>query len=274
MLENDEQMSLVQIGVVRSPVLERRDMPAHGVRAEVEIFSAYEDGLLLIEGNTHLWIIGWYTGAERDQLQIVRPEYRSGQRRRGVFGLRSTTRPNSLGICASKLIDVRGRTLVLDHLDFIDGTPVVDIRRYSPSWDAVFPARSSREVMVEVEEAARLDILEMDASTFYDAVTPGVVAIARLMHHIILAWQVLPRDHELRVSIPSAGGSREYIDALQGITAVSFGSGRLQIHEGEDFILSWQDRKLSATPRMPASIAISDARNAALGDLFDLREGM
>ena len=272
MLDQEEQMAIVQIGVVHSPVPERRDMPAHGVRAEVEVFSEYEDGLLLIEGNTHLWIIGWYSGAERDQLQIVRPEYRSGQRRRGVFGLRSTTRPNSLGICATKLVEVRGRRLVLDHLDFIDGTPVVDIRRYSPSWDAIVPARSSREQMVEVEEAARMDILEMDAATFHDAATPGVVAVARLMRHVILGWQVLPRDDELHVSVPSSGHPGDYMDAIQGITAASFGSGRLSIHPGDDFVLSWRDRKLSATPLASASMSVAEVRDAALDELFRLVE--
>ena len=273
MTGRNTNMSLVQIGVVHSPVLERRDMPARGVRAEVEVFAAHEDGLLLIDCNTHLWVVGWYEGAERDQLQIVRPEYRSGQRRRGVFGLRSTTRPNSLGVCASKLIEVQGRRLVLDHLDFLDGTPVVDIRRYSPSWDAVFPARSSRELMVEVEEAARLDILEMDASTFHDAVTPGVIAVARLMQRVVLDWRILPRDNELSISVPVTGKPGDLIDAFQGITAASFGSDRLRIHAGNEFILSWRDKQLSAMPLTPEAMSVEKARNLPLDELFALVDG-
>src|SRR5690554_5152920 len=126
MIDFEEQMSLIQIGEVHSPIVERREMPAHGVRAEVEIFPPYRDGLMLIEGNTHLWIFGWFAGAERDQLQIVRPEYQPGERRRGVFGLRSTTRPNSIGMCVSKLVGVQNGRMTLDHLDLLDGTPVID----------------------------------------------------------------------------------------------------------------------------------------------------
>lgn len=272
MLDYGEQVTLSPIGVVHSSVVERREMPIHGVRAEVEVFPAYRDGLLLIEGNSHLWIVGWLAGAEREQLQIVRPEYVSGQRRRGVFGLRSTTRPNSIGLCVSALVEVRNGHLVLDHLDFLDGTPVLDIKRYSPSWDSVFSARSSRETMIDAGDASELDLLELDAARFHGAMTPAIVATARLMQHVIRHWQVLPRDPELTVGVPASGMHGEYIDALQGITAATFGSGRLQVHNADDIRLAYRGSTITAIPLPTDTLEIDDVRSAAVDTIYTLRE--
>lgn len=272
MFDTFDDLKLVPVGIVHSPVVERREMPAHGVRARVEVFREFHDGLLLIEGNTHLWIVGWFAGAERDQHQIVRPEYRSGERRRGVFGLRSTTRPNSLGMCASSLVEVQDGWLTLDHLDFLDGTMVVDIKRYSPSWDAIFAARSSREQFVTPEEAARMDILEMDAAKFHGALTPGVHAASRLLQTIITDWQVLPRDQRLSVAIPATGSHGDIIDAIQGITAASFGNGRLSIHPSGDIRFTEGERVRSVQPRAFQNLSTREILSAAIEELFDIRD--
>ena len=270
MIDFEEQMSLTQIGVVHSPILERREMPSHGVRAQVEIFPAYRDGLLLIEGNTHLWIFGWFAGAERDQLQIVRPEYEHGERRRGVFGLRSTTRPNSIGMCVSELVEITNGRLTLDYLDLLDGTPVIDIKRYSPSWDSVFSARSSRELKLQPDEAADLEQLEMDGTTFHGTSSPGIVAGARLMQFVIQRWQVLPHDGRLTLSIPASGQPGDLIDALQGITAATFGSGRLEIQMGDSFGFSFEGNTLEVRPLPFLDRSEADIRAAAIESLFEI----
>ncbi len=134
---------LIPIGEVRSPVSDRRLMPPEGVPAAIEVYPEFADGLLLIEENTHLWVIGWLEEADRTRLQIVRAAYEPARRRRGVFGLRSAARPNSLSLSATRLVAVEGTTLRVDSLDLVDGTPVVDLKRYSPSWDCIFSARAT-----------------------------------------------------------------------------------------------------------------------------------
>jgi tRNA (adenine37-N6)-methyltransferase len=271
MIDFHNQISLSPIGVVNSSVLERREMPTHGARAEVEIFPEYRDGLLMIEGNTHLWIISWLAGAEREQLQIVRPEYIAGQRRRGVFGLRSTTRPNSIGLCVSTLVEVRDGKLILDHLDFLDGTPVLDIKRYSPSWDSVFSARSSRELMIFPDEASDPGLLELDAARFHGRLTPEIVAAARLLQRVISRWQILPRDPALRVTIPSSGEFGVYCDAFQGMTAATCGTGRLRIHQEDSFHIADDTRSISAVPLSLDGRSSDEVRLAAIDTLFTIK---
>jgi tRNA (adenine37-N6)-methyltransferase len=46
----------------------------------------------------------------------------------GIFAQRAKDRPNRLGISTCRLVRVDGTTLVVEGLDAVDGTPVVDIK--------------------------------------------------------------------------------------------------------------------------------------------------
>jgi tRNA (Thr-GGU) A37 N-methylase len=46
----------------------------------------------------------------------------------GIFAQRGKNRPNRLGVTVCSIIAVEGLDLVVEGLDAIDGTPVVDIK--------------------------------------------------------------------------------------------------------------------------------------------------
>jgi len=46
----------------------------------------------------------------------------------GIFAQRGKNRPNRLGVTVCTIIGVEGRSLIVEGLDAIDGTPVVDIK--------------------------------------------------------------------------------------------------------------------------------------------------
>ncbi len=127
-------MDLQPIGVVRSSVSEPEAMPFEGVPARVELFPQFADGLVGIAEGTHLQVLGWLHLAGRDVLTISRTRSGHGSPR-GVFALRSSHRPNPLSLTTCRLEKVEGLTLYVERLDLVDGTPIVDIKRYSPSWD-------------------------------------------------------------------------------------------------------------------------------------------
>ncbi len=54
----------------------------------------------------------------------------------GVFAQRAKDRPNRLGVSRCSLLEVRSRELVVEGLDAIDGTPVLDIK---PWFDEMGP---------------------------------------------------------------------------------------------------------------------------------------
>jgi len=264
---------LYQIGVVESPVSDRRLMSLQGVPAKVHLFSEYADGLYLIEENTYVWITGWLEDADRERLQIVRPNYQPSHRRRGVFGLRSTTRPNSLVSTPARLLSVNGTTLELEALDFIDGTPVVDIKRYAPTNDIIFSARGARDrYVLDKEDASWLSELEVEAGHFHGAISGGVIAGARLVQHVAVEWDILPKDPELRIVAGSDAESAILIDAVQALTGATFGSGRLRASSESGIRFEYLKHRLTALPHACVQLELENLRRRPFDELFEIHE--
>ncbi|MDI3339636.1 MAG: tRNA (N6-threonylcarbamoyladenosine(37)-N6)-methyltransferase TrmO [Sphaerobacter sp.] len=264
---------LVQIGVVHSLVSDRRLMPRTGVPAEIHIFPEYADGLLLIEENSHIWVIGWLEDADREHLQIVRPTYEPSRRRRGVFGLRSPTRPNPLSLTATRLLAVEGNVLQVERLDLVDGTPVLDLKRYSPSWDAIVAARSSRDhYRLDPTDAALVEEKEEAAVHFHGERCAAMVLGARLILSLALAWDIPPKDPELRVTVGTDAAVLHLADAVQALTAATFGTGRLRAAPGANVIFEHGLRRLIASPLPVDGMDLDRLRQVPLAHLFMLVE--
>lgn len=112
--------------------------------------SAFTKGLLVIEKTvftnpqhsvegleefSHVWLLFHFHLNESKSVKAkVRPPRLNGEKR-GVFATRSPHRPNAIGLSLAKLDKVEGCTLHLSGLDIVDGTPILDIKPYIPSYD-------------------------------------------------------------------------------------------------------------------------------------------
>ena len=56
-------------------------------------------------------------------------------KRVGVFACRSPHRPNPIGLTLAKLTGINRNKLYVSGIDLIDGTPILDIKPYIPSYD-------------------------------------------------------------------------------------------------------------------------------------------
>jgi tRNA (Thr-GGU) A37 N-methylase len=72
--------------------------------------------------------------ARRD-LVVQAPRHYETQR--GTFALRSPVRPNPIAASVVRLVRVDGTRLSVVGLDCLDGTPLLDIKPYFASTDAV-----------------------------------------------------------------------------------------------------------------------------------------
>jgi tRNA (Thr-GGU) A37 N-methylase len=54
----------------------------------------------------------------------------------GVLSLDSPTRPNQIGLTFVRLIRREGRRLIIEGLDYFNGTPVLDIKGYRRDYRA------------------------------------------------------------------------------------------------------------------------------------------
>jgi tRNA-Thr(GGU) m(6)t(6)A37 methyltransferase TsaA len=135
---------LEQIGVVRSSYKGREQAPHQGRHEKetctLEIFEPYEAALKDLERCTHLFVLYWQHQADRTVLKTRTPW---GPEIRGVFATRSPNRPNPIGLCVVDLLGVEGGVVKVMGMDAVDGSPLIDIKPYSSSLDAVREARIS-----------------------------------------------------------------------------------------------------------------------------------
>ena len=124
---------LVIIGTVRSSIKDRNSAPkmeteAGAVRARIEIDPQYADGLDSMKPGNQLEIFTWFHQSERDVLK-VHPRGKEDRPLRGVFTTRSPNRPNPIGLHRVTLVAIEEPlTLVVEPLEAIDGTPIIDIK--------------------------------------------------------------------------------------------------------------------------------------------------
>lgn len=236
------------VGRVHSDVREGTRMVHGGVPAAVEIFSPYAPALEAIEECTHLIVVGWLHYADRSRLQVLGRGAAPGAAPRGVFGVRSSDRPNPIGLTAARLVRRDGLWLWLERLDFVDGTPVIDVKRYSPGWDAIFAARTRRDLVFPAHWP-REDVLRdmaQEGVHFHGERCPAVGLGARMVRHVMETWQVAAKDGELRVVLGADGCLRDVVQALTGAT---LGSGRLLLADGPEWRFLRRERALTFVPR-------------------------
>jgi tRNA-Thr(GGU) m(6)t(6)A37 methyltransferase TsaA len=130
--------SLYYIGRVRTPWRHRDDCPKNAREADaectIELDPRWAGGLKGLETTSHVIVLYWMDQARRD-LVLQRPRHYAEHR--GTFALRSPARPNPIALSVARLVRIEGNRLTVVGIDCLDGTPLLDIKPYFASADAV-----------------------------------------------------------------------------------------------------------------------------------------
>ena len=59
----------------------------------------------------------------------------------GIFACRCPQRPNPIGISTVKILGIKSNIITVKGLDAIQGTQILDIKPYTPQYDAVADAK-------------------------------------------------------------------------------------------------------------------------------------
>ena len=102
-------------------------------QAIIEIVPAYAQALTGLQDFSRIWVVFIFHQAA-EKLMIRPPRLPRGSI--GAFASRSPHRPNRIGLSSVLLKEMRGSSLVVENHDFIDGTPVVDIKPYLSAYDS------------------------------------------------------------------------------------------------------------------------------------------
>jgi tRNA-Thr(GGU) m(6)t(6)A37 methyltransferase TsaA len=144
-------MNIEPIGLIHSCFKEKFGIPRQAglvksATATLELLPPYnvEEALRGIEEFSHLWIIFAFHESVCEKFQpMVRPPRLGGNVRKGVFATRAPFRPNPIGLSVVELKGINGTTLELAGGDFLDGTPVLDIKPYIPYADSIPDAQGA-----------------------------------------------------------------------------------------------------------------------------------
>lgn len=133
-------LELIPIGTIHSPFKEPAGTPiqssvAEGIEGTVEVFPAYADGLLDLDGFERIWLLYRFDRAPSPRLRVV--PFRD-EVERGLFATRAPCRPNPIGLSCVRLLGIQRNVLTVGGVDILDGTPLLDIKPYIPEFDA-FP---------------------------------------------------------------------------------------------------------------------------------------
>lgn len=131
------------IGTVYNAVKEPTDEGWGDVVSEIVLDESLTDGLDGIEDFSHVLVLYWmHRAAEAEPVRMRRrPQGREDMPEIGIFAQRARHRPNPIGVTAVTLLRRDKNRLVVQGLDAIDGTPVVDVKPYVPNYDTVVTPR-------------------------------------------------------------------------------------------------------------------------------------
>ncbi len=130
--EEDSKMKLEEIGHAE----------CNNGEFKIILGEKYIEGLTGIEGFSHLQIIWWFNGCDNEKdrniLKVEKP-YTKGPEEVGTFATRSPERPNPIAtsVCEIKKIDYEKGIIYFTYFDAFTGTPILDIKPYTPSVDKV-----------------------------------------------------------------------------------------------------------------------------------------
>lgn len=95
-----------------------------------------------LEGFSHIQLLYWFDGCDFPQarsLFAVEKPYVKGPDTLGIFATRSPARPNPIALSSAQItyIDRENGVIGLTYADANEGSPVLDIKPYTPSLDRV-----------------------------------------------------------------------------------------------------------------------------------------
>src|SRR5712671_562569 len=126
------------VGRIRTPWRTRDECPKNARESDavctIEVDARFATALTGVETCSHVLVLYWMDQARRD-LVLQAPRHYGEPR--GTFALRSPVRPNPIAASVVKLVKIAGLRLSVVGLDCRDGTPLLDLKPYFASTDAV-----------------------------------------------------------------------------------------------------------------------------------------
>jgi len=132
-----KSINFYAIGTIQTPFMILENMPiqpsaAKGVRGKITLNEEFSTGLSDLEGFSHIYLI-YHLHLSTTYTLRVQPFLENTYR--GLFSTRAPKRPNPIGLSVVKLINILGNHIVIENVDMINGTPLLDIKPFVPEME-------------------------------------------------------------------------------------------------------------------------------------------
>jgi tRNA (adenine37-N6)-methyltransferase len=104
----------------------------------VEIYTEFIDGLKDLGGFSHIYLLYHFHKTRKPKL-LITPFLDTEAH--GIFATRAPSRPNPIGISLVKIVSLENNFIYIDHVDILDGTPLLDIKPYVPEFENAHDVR-------------------------------------------------------------------------------------------------------------------------------------
>ena len=134
-IKNNMEIKLTSIGVAKNQEKEHfggwRD-----VVTDLIIDEKYKDALGGLGDYSHLIVIYWMHDVKTCDIRHV-PQGKVGKVPEvGIFACRCPQRPNPIGVSTVEIVSIKGNIISVKGLDVIGDTPILDVKPYTPQYDA------------------------------------------------------------------------------------------------------------------------------------------
>jgi len=108
----------------------------------IELEPKFIPALQALDGFSHLSVIWWFSDFDnaemRNILEAPQP-YKNAPAVMGIFATRSPVRPNPIALTSVQVVQIDHKKGIIQiaWIDANDGTPVIDIKPYTPSSDRI-----------------------------------------------------------------------------------------------------------------------------------------
>lgn len=253
------------IGFVRSRFRDTFTIPLEGSRAQIIIEKEYAKAIHGIEDFSHLFVICWLhladTAEYRKVLRIRPVRIDPKLPEQGAFASRSPIRPNPLSLTVVRLLEARGNTLTVGGMDAIDGTPVVDIKPYSPVGDSL-PSALASGIPLKGHEDYLTGVYYREAVNFHGKGCPEIAIGTRMIIEGLSKMGVRDvRDPNVKVTCLKTGC---LADAVQSIMGATIGGGRLVVLDKVKCSLIMRRGKRAFSIKLNPQFKIPKGREGAI----------
>jgi len=132
-----ETISFRPIGLINSPFTTLTGIPIQSsmstTKGKIEIFKPYRDALKDLDGFAYIFCLYYFDMVKLPVPLQSKPFLKD--EKMGVFAIRTPFRPNPIGLSILKLLEIKDNVILVDNLDVLDKTPVIDIKPYVPQFD-------------------------------------------------------------------------------------------------------------------------------------------